>query len=62
MPLLGKTTGTYDEAAVQVAAGNEFLHQQTGHDCLARAGIVGEQEAQRLAGQHHVIDGGDLVR
>ncbi len=33
-----------------------------GHDGLAGAGIVGEQEPQRLARQHLAIDGGDLVR
>ena len=33
-----------------------------GHDRLAGAGVVGEQEAQRLARQHRLVDGRDLVR
>ena len=46
----------------QVAAGDELLDQQPRHDGLARAGVVGEQEAQRLTRQHRVVDAGDLVR
>ena len=36
--------------------------KQPGHDRLAGAGIVGEQEAQRLARQHRFVDRRDLVR
>ena len=36
--------------------------EQAGHDGLAGARIVREQEAQRLARQHLAVDGGDLVR
>ena len=32
------------------------------HDRLTRAGVVGQQKAQRLAGQHRLVDGRDLVR
>ena len=35
---------------------------ETGHDGLAGAGIVGQDEAQRLRGQHRLVDGRDLVR
>ena len=40
----------------------QLLDEQPGHDRLARAGVVGQQEAQRLARQHLAVDGGDLVR
>ena len=33
-----------------------------GHDRLAGAGVVGQQEAQRLARQHRLVDRRDLVR
>ena len=62
LPLLGEAAGADDEAALQVAAGDQLLDEQAGHDRLAGAGVVGEQEAQRLARQHRLVDGGDLVR
>ena len=36
--------------------------REPGHDRLAGAGVVGEQEPQRLARQHLLVDRGDLVR
>ena len=62
LPLLDQVPGAHNEAPLQVASGDQLLDQQPGHDGLAGAGIVGQQEAQRLAGQHLVVDGGDLVR
>ena len=62
LPLLGQAPGAYDQAALQVAAHDQFLHQQPGHDGLAGAGVVRQQEAQRLARQHSLVNGGDLVR
>ena len=62
LPLLGEAAGADDQAPLQVAAGDQLLDQQPRHDGLARAGVVGEQEAQRLARQHRVVDAGDLVR
>ena len=62
LPLLGEAAGADDEAALQVAAGDQLLDEQARHDGLAGAGIVGEQEAQRLARQHALVDGRDLVR
>ena len=44
LPLVGEATGRDDEAALQVAAEQQLLDEQAGHDGLARAGIVGEQE------------------
>ena len=62
LPLLHQAAGGDDEAAFQVAAHHQLPDQQAGHDGLAGAGIVGEQEAERLARQHLPVDGGDLVR
>ena len=62
LPLLDEAAGRDDQAALEVAADQQLLDQQPGHDGLAGAGIVGEQEAQRLARQHLAVDGGDLVR
>ena len=38
------------------------LMSRPGHDRLAGARVVGQQEAQRLARQHRLVDGRDLVR
>ena len=62
LPLLGEAARADDEAALQVAAGDQLLDEQAGHDRLAGAGVVGEQEAQRLARQHRLVDRRDLVR
>ena len=62
LPLLDQAAGADDHAAMDVAAQQQFLDEQAGHDGLAGAGIVGQQEAQRLARQHLLVDGGDLVR
>ena len=62
LPLLDQTSGRDDQAALEIAADQQFLDEQSRHDGLAGAGIVGEQEAQRLARQHLAIDGRDLVR
>ena len=56
LPLLNQAARRNDEAAFQIAAGDQFLHQQPGHDGLAGAGIIGKEEAQRLARQHFAID------
>ena len=62
LPLLGQAAGADDEAALEVAASDQLLDEQPGHDRLAGAGVVGEQEAQRLARQHRLVDRRDLVR
>ena len=62
LPLLGQAAGADDQAALQVAAGDQLLDEQARHDGLAGTGVVGQQEAQRLARQHGLVDGGDLVR
>ena len=62
LPLFGEAAGADDEAAFQIAAGDQFLDQQPRHDGLAGAGVVGQEEAQRLPRQHRLVDGGDLMR
>ena len=62
LPLLGEIAGAYDHAAVQVAADQQFLDEQAGHDRLAGAGIVGQEEPERLPRQHLAVDGSDLMR
>ena len=62
LPLLGEAAGADDEAALEVAARDQLLDEQAGHDRLAGARVVGEQEAQRLARQHRLVDRRDLVR
>ena len=61
LPLFGERAGADDEAALEVAAGDQLFDEQAGHDGLAGAGIVGKEEAQRRPGQHGFVDGGDLV-
>ena len=62
LPLLHETAGTDDQAAAQIATRNQFLDEQARHDGLARARIVGQQEAQGLARQHGFVDRRDLMR
>ena len=62
LPLLNQAARRDDEAAFEIAAGDQLLHQQPGHDRLAGAGIVGEEEAKRLPRQHLAIDRRNLVR
>jgi hypothetical protein len=49
------------QAALEVAADDQLLDVEPRHDGLAGTGVVGQQEAQRLAGQHLAVDRGDLV-
>src|SRR4029077_1675283 len=62
LPLLDEGPRRDNEASLQVAANNQPLDEEPRHDRLACAGIVGEQEAQRMAGQHFSIDCRYLVR
>ena len=60
LPLLRKASWTDHEAPLEVAAGDQLLDQQPRHDGLARACVIGEQEAQPR--QHRFVHGRDLVR
>ena len=62
LPLLDQRARRDDEAALQIAPDQQLLDEQARHDGLAGAGIVGEQEAQRLPRQHLAIDRRDLMR
>ena len=62
LPLLRQHAGADDQAALQVTTDHQFLDIQPGHDGLSAAGVIGQQETQRLAGQHLLIDRGDLMR
>src|SRR5205085_8443261 len=44
LPLLDETARGDNETAFQIAADQQLLDEQTGHDCLAGAGVVGEQK------------------
>jgi hypothetical protein len=62
LPLLSEVAGTDDEAAFEIASRNQFLDEETCHDGLTRAWVVGKKEAQRLPRQHGLVHGSDLVR
>ena len=62
LPLLGETAGTDHQAALKIAAGDQLLDEQPGHDGLAGARVVRQQEAERLPRQHGFVHRGDLVR
>jgi hypothetical protein len=46
---------------LKVSPGDEFLDEEPGHDGLASARVIGQQEAERLPRQHAFVNGGDLV-
>ena len=62
LPLLDEAAGADDEASAEVAPRDQLLDEEAGHDRLAGARIVREQEAQRLAREHLLVDRRDLVR
>ena len=62
LPLVHQAAGDDDQAALDVLAENELLDVEAGHDRLARARIVGEQEPQRRARQQLAVDRPQLVR
>jgi len=62
LPLGCQVPGDTDEAALHVAADHQLLDEQACHDGLSRAGVIRQQEAQRLAVEHLAVDGRDLMR
>ena len=50
------------EQLLEIASRDQFLDKQARHDCLAGAGIVGEEKTKRLPWQHRLVNGGDLMR
>jgi hypothetical protein len=61
-PLVGQVGGHDDQRAFDQAPEFEFLDEQPGHDGLASAGIIGEEEADARLGQQVVVDRVHLMR
>ena len=61
LPLLDQATWGDDQALPHVVAQQQLLDIETGHDGLAGAWVVGEQEPERGAGQKLPVDGPDLM-
>src|SRR5206468_6854061 len=62
LPLFCETSRTYDKASLKVATRDQFLDQQSSHNRFAGARVVCQQKSQRLARQHGLVNGRDLVR
>ena len=62
LPLLGEASRANDKTTLKVAPSNQLPDQEARHDGFASAGVVRQQEAQRLTRQHAFVDGRDLVR
>ena len=62
LPLLDQAARRYDQHPLGVGTHQQFADEQAGHDGLAGAGVVCQHVAQRLARQHRLVDGRDLVR
>ncbi len=62
LPLLDEAPRRDHEASLDVATDHQLLAEEAGHDRLAGAGVVREEEPQRLPRDHFVVDGVDLVR
>jgi hypothetical protein len=65
LPLFGQAPRTDHEAAVEVAAHDQFFDEEPGDDGLPGLpfqGVVGQQEPKGPPGQHRLIHRGDLVR
>ena len=61
LPLVGQASGCDHQDAFGIAPDDQLFDVEARHDRLARAGVVGEQEPQGLAGEHFAVDGFDLV-
>jgi hypothetical protein len=46
---------------VKIAPRDQLLDQEPRHDGLPGAGVVSQEESQRLAGEHVAVNGGDLM-
>ena len=62
LPLDRQRRRAQDQHAVDGLAELHLLDEQAGHDGLARAGVVRQQEAEPGLRQHPQVDGLDLVR
>ena len=55
LPLLGKVSGTNDEATFDVTTHDKLLHKKSCHDGFSGTGVIGKHEAQRLPWEHLLI-------
>ena len=62
LPVADQAGRGHDEHAAQKSAGQHLAHVQTGHDGLAGAGVVGQQESQGGLLEHPLIHGDALMR
>ena len=62
LPLEGEVRRADDQDALGEAAELQFPDEQAGHDRLAGAGVVGQQEADAGELEQVVVDGFELVR
>jgi len=56
LPLEGETGRRDDESALDQAPNLQLLDEQAGHDRLASAGVIGQEEADAWQAQEIVID------
>jgi len=61
LPLFGQIARANNHGAVKVATDQQLLHEQTGHDGLAGARIVSQEEAQGLPWKQLAVNSRDLV-
>ena len=61
-PVADQTGRRHDEHAANQPARKHLPHVQACHDCLAGAGVVSQQEAQRRLFEHVLVHGDALVR
>ena len=61
LPLFDQAAGGDDQALPHVVAEQQLFDVEAGHDGLAGAGVVCEEESQRGAGEKLSVDGPDLV-
>lgn len=62
LPLRGEAAWRDDQDALGVAADHQLLQVEPGHDRLAGAWVIGEEEPQWLPGKHLAVDRFDLMR
>ena len=60
-PLVLEVAWRYDEDTASQVTQFEFLDDQPGHDRLARAGVIGDEEADAGQAQHIAVDRLDLM-
>ena len=60
-PVADQAGRRHDQHAADQAAGEHLAEIEAGHDRLARAGVVGQQETQAGLGKHVLVDRQALV-